>query len=241
MNSSPTDLDAVAAPYPRPHRLGEASPRSPTRERSAQRSLRDARAACSVGQQLSSSVLERTLQRLLGPSAPLDALLESALVEALGSESARGEPTSLRALQRIAAGVALGYLKSTPFGSPEPHERARRGSVRETLFHLHGWLRSSRAEEQLAFTLLELSASPLLEVAAILRVSPTVVREGAARIRRQLLFAARSDRLLARYLRLEPRLVSLLRCWDRASLAAPASHRASRISAAVKLELEWFV
>jgi DNA-directed RNA polymerase specialized sigma24 family protein len=186
-------------------------------------------------------VLERTLQRLLGPAAPLDALLESALVEALSSGSARPEPPSLLALQRIAAGVALSYLKSAPFSSAEQRERARRGSVRETLFHLHGWLRSSRAEEQLAFALLELSASPPLEVAAILRVSPTVVRQRAARIRRQLLFAARSDRLLARYLRLEPRLVALLRCWDRAALAAPASQRASRISAAVKLELEWFV
>ena len=78
-------------------------------------------------------------------------------------------------------------------------------------------------------------------MAAILRVSPTVVRQRAARVRRQLLFAARSDRLLARYLRLEPRLVGLLRCWDHATLAAPPSRRASRISAAVELELDWFV
>jgi DNA-directed RNA polymerase specialized sigma24 family protein len=207
------------------------------------------------GQQLFGAVLERTLQRLLGPSAPIEALLESALVEAL-SETARRERPALLALQRIAAGVALDYLKSdylksdylksdylkgAPCGAAAEQEHARRGSVRETLFHLHGWLRSSRAEDQLAFTLLELSASPLLEVAAILRVSPTVVRQRAARIRRQLLFAARNDRLLARYLRLEPRLVGLLRCWDHATLAAPPSQRASRISAAVELELEWFV
>jgi DNA-directed RNA polymerase specialized sigma24 family protein len=209
-----------------------------------------------AGQQLLGSVLERTLQRLLGPSAPIEALLESALVEAHGETARREsresrERPALLALQRIAAGVALdylksdysksGYLKSGLDGSAAEPEPAHRGSVRETLFHLHDWLRSSRAEDQLAFALLELSASPLLEVAAILRVSPTVVRQRAARVRRQLLFAARSDRLLARYLRLEPRLVGLLRCWDHATLAAPPSRRASRISAAVELELDWFV
>lgn len=241
MSSSPTDLDAVAAkPYTRPHRPGDASRRGAARERLAQRTLRAVGPVRAEGQQLFGSVLERTLQRLLGPAAPIESLLESALVEAF-NETDRGERPALLALQRIAASVALSYLKSEPCGSVEEQQRARHGSVRETLFHLHAWLRSSRAEDQLAFALLELSASPLLEVAAILRVSPTVVRQRAARIRRQLLFAARSDRLLARYLRLEARLVGLLRCWDHATLAAPPSQRASRISAAVELELEWFV
>ena len=137
--------------------------------------------------------------------------------------------------------MAFGYLKSAAQSSPETTASAPSGSLREALTHLHRWLRAARQHEQLAFALLELNANSVAEASAILRVAPAVVRQRAAFLRRQLLFAARGDRLLARYLRLGRRMHGLLRHWDCAIQAAPPSQRASRISAEVQLELRWFL
>ena len=89
--------------------------------------------------------------------------------------------------------------------------------------------------------MLELNGSSIGEAAALLDAPSAVVRQRAARVRRQLLFAARRDLWLTRYLLIAPRLRALLRCWDRAALKAPPSERTRRISAAVQLELTWFV
>jgi hypothetical protein len=101
-------------------------------------------------------------------------------------------------------------------------------------------MRGARPEEQLAFALLELNASSIDEAAAILCVPAQVVRQRAWRLRRGLLFAARRDLELRRYLLIATRLRSLLRCWDRATLRASPSQRARRVSAALELELYWF-
>lgn len=220
-----------------PERRGRSSSSS---ELPVQLAVRGTRSAGPEWLKLVGRLLERTLQRLLGPDAPLEPLLESALFEALSSWPPRSDQGTTLWGQRIAAGVALGHLKSN---SPSPASRrpSRAGSLRETLGHMHGWLRVARPQEQLAFALLELNSSTVAEAAVILRAAPAVVRQRAAFLRRKLLFAARSDLLLARYLRLGPRLGALLRHWDCAALPAPTSERANRLSATVELELRWFL
>lgn len=143
--------------------------------------------------------------------------------------------------QRIATGVAFGHLKNTERAPLEEPSPARTVRLRELLRHVHAWLRTARPPEQLAFALLELNGSSVSEAALILRAAPSVVRTRAAFLRRQLTFAARRDLQLARYLRLGPRLQALLRHWDRAELSALPGPRRSRLSAAVELELEWFL
>lgn len=186
------------------------------------------------------SVLERTLLRLLGPGAPLELLLEKALLEALGAW-----PTCDGALllwgQRLAVRAASEYLKQAGPSSSDERRTTRPGRAREVLEHLQVWLRQARPDEQLAFTLLELNGSSIGEAAVLLGAPTAVVRQRAARVRRQLLFAARRDLWLTRYLLIAPRLRALLRSWDRAALKAPPSERTRRISAAVQLELTWFV
>jgi DNA-directed RNA polymerase specialized sigma24 family protein len=197
------------------------------------------------------SVLERTLMRLLGPGAPLEPLLKNLLMRALDAW-----PTDNRPLlpwgQRLAVRAAQEYLKQLGGGPIEewqtmrPNDGTSRatatvGRAREVLEHLRVWLRSSRPEEQLAFVLLELNGSSICEAAGLLDAPPAVVRQRAARVRRQLLFAARRDLWLTRYLLIAPRLRALLRCWDRATLNAPPSERTRHLSAGLELELTWFV
>jgi DNA-directed RNA polymerase specialized sigma24 family protein len=200
--------------------------------------VRGARSAGPEWLELVGRLLERTLQRLLGPDAPLEPLLESALFQALSAWPPRSDQALTLWGQRIAAGVAYGHLESkSPAAARQP---APPGSLREALSHVHGWLRAARPREQLAFALLELNSSSVAEASTILHAAPMVVRQRASFLRRQLLFAARRDVLLARYLRLAPRLGALLRQWDRAALA-PASQRAQHLSSAAELELQWFL
>jgi DNA-directed RNA polymerase specialized sigma24 family protein len=251
MNSSLFDLEAAPVAYalPRPEQEGsrvegsdirQLRPSSPAPHLGVQLAVRGTRSASPEWSKLVGSLLERTLQRLLGPEAPQELLLESALFEALSSWPPRGDQTITLWGQRIAVGVAHGYLKSAARSSPEKALPAPSGSLREAITHLHRWLRAARQDEQLAFALLELNASSVAEASAILSVAPAVVRQRAAFLRRQLLFAARGDRLLARYLRLGRRLNGLLRLWNCAVLAPP-SQRARRISAEAQLELHWFM
>jgi DNA-directed RNA polymerase specialized sigma24 family protein len=233
MNSSLFDLEPATAEFALPR------PELSTPELRVQLAVRGTRSASPEWSKLVGSLLERTLQRLLGPEAPQELLLEGALFEALSSWPPRGDQTITLWGQRIAVGVAHGYLKSAA-SSPETAPSASAGSLREAITHLHRWLRAARRDEQLAFALLELNASSVAEASAILGVAPAVVRQRAAFLRRQLLFAARGDRLLARYLRLGKRLNGLLRLWNCAVLAPP-SQRARRISAEVQLELHWFM
>ena len=252
MNSSLFDLEpaTIESALPRPEQEGslvegseirQLRPSSSAPHLGVQLAVRGTRSASPEWSKLVGSLLERTLQRLLGPEAPQELLLESALFEALSSWPPRGDQTLTLWSQRIAAGVAFGYLKSADGSSAETAAASPSGSLREALTHLHRWLRAARQHEQLAFALLELNASSVAEASAILRVAPAVVRQRAAFLRRQLLFAARGDRLLARYLRLGRRLHGLLRQWNCAVPAAPPSQRARRISAEVQLELHWFM
>jgi DNA-directed RNA polymerase specialized sigma24 family protein len=184
------------------------------------------------------SVLERTLVRLLGPSAALDLLLERALLEVFDSWPARADTPLPLWGQRIAVSRALEALNSkTPVSN---ERRVRPGRVRNAVSHLQAWMRAARPEDQLAFALLEFNASSIDEAAAICCVPAQVVRARAGRLRRGLLFAARRDLELRRYLLLATRLRSLLRCWDRARLRASPSERARRVSAELELELQWF-
>ncbi|MEO8181783.1 MAG: hypothetical protein ABI895_23365 [Deltaproteobacteria bacterium] len=193
------------------------------------------------GLALVGSLLERSLVRLLGPSVTLDLLLERALLEVLSSWPPRDDTALPLWAQRIAVSWALDALKSRASASDEEQRQVRPGRVREALSHLQTWMRGVRPEEQLAFALLELNASSMDEAAAILCVPPQVVRQRARRVRRALLFAARRDLELRRYLLVALRVRSLLRCWDRAALQAPPSQRTRRVSAELELELQWFV
>lgn len=188
---------------------------------------------------LVAAVLERTLLRLLGPVAPQEALLEKALLEALETWPADHRSLLLWG-QRLAVRVALEHLKQAESPSLEEWRTTRPGRAREVFAHLQVWLRQSRPDEQLAFTLLELNGSSLCEAATLLGAPTDGVRQRAARVRRKLLFAARRDLWLTRYLLIAPRLRALLRCWDRATLHAPPSERTRRISDALELEITWF-
>jgi DNA-directed RNA polymerase specialized sigma24 family protein len=223
------------------HVLPERRTRSGTSELPVQLAVRGTRSPGPEWRRLVGRLLERTLQRLLGPDAPLEPLLESALFEALSSWPPRSDQPMALWGQRIATGVAFGHLKSAEPAPLDARPEARTGSLRELLGHVHAWLRTARPPEQLAFALLELNSSSVSEASLILRAAPSVVRTRADFLRRQLLFAARRDLQLARFLRLGPRLQALLRHWDRAELAAPPSQRTRRLSAAVELELEWFL
>jgi DNA-directed RNA polymerase specialized sigma24 family protein len=141
-------------------------------------------------------------------------LLESGRFEALSSWPPHGDQPLALWVQRIASGVALGYLKGQTQAPLEAAAGTRAGGVREVLANLYGRLRALRPQEQLAFALLELNGSSVSEAAAVLRVPPAVVRQRAALVWRQLLFAARSDRLLLRYLCIALRLQALTRRYD---------------------------
>jgi DNA-directed RNA polymerase specialized sigma24 family protein len=144
--------------------------------------------------------LERTLKYLLGPDAPLPQLLESARFQALSAWPPPSEQPFNIWLRSIASGVALSHLKGAAPAITKEREDARPGGIREVLSHLYARLRAARPQEQLAFALLDLSGSSVSEAAAVLRAPPATIIQRAARVRRQLLFAARRDALLLRYL-----------------------------------------
>lgn len=158
------------------------------------------------------SHLQRTLHRLLGPAAPVERLLEGAMTEVAASWSkyAGDEPVSLWA-QRMAVDVALRHLAAEGAAPVEGHcfAHARPGGVREVLATLYVTLRKTRPMEHIAFALLELDGRSLSEAAAILRAPPMVVRQRAGRVWRHLSFAARGDRLIARYLQIAERIGAL--------------------------------
>lgn len=187
------------------------------------------------------SLLERSLVRLLGRGVALDTLLEGALLEVLSSWPPRDDTALPLWAQRIAVSWALEALKSRTPVPDEEQPRRGPGRVREALSHLQAWMIGVRPEEQLAFALLELNANSIDEAAVILGVPPQVVRQRAWRVRRALLFAARRDLELRRYLLIALRVRSLLRCWDRGTRQALPSERARRLSAELELEVQWFV
>jgi DNA-directed RNA polymerase specialized sigma24 family protein len=156
------------------------------------------------------AVLQRTLRHLLGPAAPLDELLDHALFEAARSwPPARSEePLSVWG-QRIAVDVAVRHLTRARERAEAEVPRERPGSVREVLANVYARLRDSRPEEQIAFALLELHGRSASEAALILRLPSTVVRQRAARARRRIAFAARTDKLLTRYLCIAARVREL--------------------------------
>lgn len=168
--------------------------------------------------------VERTLYRLLGPAAPVELLLKRAMNEASASwsELPADEPLSIWA-QRIAVDVAVRYLWEGGVVVNEGHcfANARPGGVREVLATVYASMRKTRPPEQVAFALLELDGRSLSEAAAILQAPPMVVRQRAARVHRHLLFAARRDRLIARYVRIAARLGTLARRADHTELEVP--------------------
>ncbi|MEO8184437.1 MAG: hypothetical protein ABI895_36980 [Deltaproteobacteria bacterium] len=128
------------------------------------------------------------------------------------------------------------------------HRASSTGPRAQRLEHSAWNATSPRGPERLAFvgSLLERSRVRLLAPGELdgrsrghLVRPPQVVRERAWRVRHALLFAARRDLEPRRYPLIALRVRSLLRCWDRATLQAPPSQRARRVSA--ELELQWFV
>lgn len=152
-----------------------------------------------------SRILECTLQYLVGPAAPLEALVAAGLSEvALSWPPSRAqEPLSIW-LQRIAANVALRYLATVPpsesGGAPE-----RPGGVRQLLASVYATLRTLKPEDQLAFALVELGGRSPAEAAEVFGVPAPALEQRVQRARRRLLFAARRNGLLLRYLCLSAR------------------------------------
>jgi DNA-directed RNA polymerase specialized sigma24 family protein len=156
--------------------------------------------------------LDRTLECLLGPDAPLEQLLETARCRVADSwpPPSSNEPLSIW-VRRIASEVALEHMQG---GAPPEYSghraKPRPGGVREVLSHLYARLRAMQAHDRLAFALQELNGSSVSEAAAVLRMSPATFVQCVSRVRRQLAFAARRDRLLLRYLCIAPRLQLLM-------------------------------
>jgi DNA-directed RNA polymerase specialized sigma24 family protein len=203
--------------------------------------VRGTRSASPEWLKVVSGALQRTLQHLIGPDVPIEPLLESALFEALSTwPPAPGDGPVSVWLQRIAAGVALAHLRCVSPGTEASGPGARPGGILEVLSNLHARLRAFRAEEQVAFALLDLDGRSLSEAAMVLRVPVDVVRGRARRVRQHLLFAARGDRLVIRYLCMSARLRALARRLDRRLLAF--SLEAQRpIPPTLTAELQWFM
>jgi DNA-directed RNA polymerase specialized sigma24 family protein len=174
-------------------------------------SVRGTRSAGSKWMKVVGCELERTLKCLLGPDAPLDRLLESARFQALSAWPPPGDQPMTVWVRTIASAVALSHLKARSTTPSAGAENARAGGVREVLSNLYSRLRAAPPEEHLAFALVELNGTSVSEAAAVLRVPPPTIVQRAARVRRQLLFAARRDRLLLRYLCIALRLQAISR------------------------------
>jgi DNA-directed RNA polymerase specialized sigma24 family protein len=151
--------------------------------------------------------VQRTLHRLVGAEAPIEPLLECALLRAINraAEYVGDEPLVLWA-QTSAVQVATTYLggpnRPAPPAASGEAEPELTPKVRDLLSRVRAQLRQMRPEEQVAFALLDLDGRSLGEASSLTRTSPIVVRQRAWRARRQLLFAARHDRLIAGYVRL---------------------------------------
>ena len=163
-------------------------------------SVRGTRSAGSKWMKVVGFELEQALKSLLGPDAPIESLLESARFQALSAWPPPGDQPLSIWVRSIATGVALSHLKAEPSPPSTASEEAREGGIREVLSNLYAKLRGMRPQEHLAFALLDINGSSVSEAAAILRLPPATIVQCAARVRRQLLFAARRDRLLLRYL-----------------------------------------
>jgi DNA-directed RNA polymerase specialized sigma24 family protein len=161
-------------------------------------SVRGTRSAGSRWMKVVGFELEQTLKCLLGPDAPIEPLLESARFQALSAWPPPGDQPLSIWVRSIATAIALSHLKAEP--SPTSSDDVREGGIREVLSHLYAKLRAARPQEHLAFALVDINGSSVSEAAAILRLPPATIVQCAARVRRQLLFAARRDRLLLRYL-----------------------------------------
>lgn len=178
--------------------------------------------------------MQRTLHRLVGAEAPLEPLLETALLRAINHapEYVGDEPLVLWA-QTSAVQVATSYLGAnpaapTPTPAPGEAEPDLTPKVGDLLSRVRAQLRRMRPEEQVAFALLDLDGRSLREASSLTRASPIVVRQRAWRARRHLLFAARHDRLIAGYVRLAEPLRKLAARLQRLSLPSLPSQSLQR-------------
>jgi DNA-directed RNA polymerase specialized sigma24 family protein len=182
--------------------------------------------------------IQRTLHRLVGAEAPIEPLLEAALLRAINraAEYVGDEPLVLWA-QSSAVQVATTYLggpkPAAPSAAPLEAEPELTPKVRDLLGRVRAQLRNMRPEEQVAFALLDLDGRSLDEASRLTRASPIVVRQRACRARRQLLFAARHDRLIAGYLRLADPLRKLAARLQQLSLPSLGSDSLQRAQSRV--------
>jgi hypothetical protein len=172
------------------------------------------------GLRFARQVLASTLQHLVGPAEPLEPLLETALTEAaLCWQPATGdEPLSIR-LQQIAVGVALRHCSAAPASSGDCVVE-RPGGMRELLARVYATLGQVPLQDRFAFALVDLGGRSLGEASAVFEVPSNVVEQRVRRARRRLLFAARRDALLLRYVSLAARWRRLACRSEPPSLAA---------------------
>jgi len=94
-------------------------------------SVRGTRSAGSSWMKVVGSELERTLEYLLGPDAPLGQLLESARFQALSAWPPPSDQPLNIWVRTIASDVALSHLKGGSTATSPDSERARPGGIRE--------------------------------------------------------------------------------------------------------------
>lgn len=147
--------------------------------------------------------VRRTLYRLLGSQAPIELLLEAALLRALSDalEYDTRQPLTLWA-QGIAVRSAMSFLGGVRARRQSPPSPDTGHTVRGLLDRVHSRLRDLPPEDQVAFALLHVEGRPLAEAALLMRAQPPTVRKCAERAQQRLLFLARSDRMIAAYLRI---------------------------------------
>jgi DNA-directed RNA polymerase specialized sigma24 family protein len=175
--------------------------------------------------------VRHTLYRLLGSQAPIELLLEAALLRALSEavEYDARQPLVLWA-QGIAVRTAMSFLGGVrePRQGPPPPQTDH--TVRGLLDRVHSRLRDLSPEDQVAFALLHLEGRPLEEAALLMRAQPLTVRRCAERAQQRLLFLARGDQRIATYLRLSGLLREAARRLGQVTGSAPLDPIRARIA-----------
>jgi DNA-directed RNA polymerase specialized sigma24 family protein len=169
--------------------------------------------------------VHRTLYRLLGSQAPIELLLEAALLRALceAVDYDGRQPLALWA-QGIAVRNAWSFLSGVrePRQAPPPSRKDH--SVRGMLDRVHSRLRDLPPEDQVAFALLHVEGRPLDEAALLMRAQQPTVRRCAERAEQRLLLLARGDQVIAAYLRISRLLCAAARRFEQAPVGSAALH-----------------
>jgi RNA polymerase sigma-70 factor (ECF subfamily) len=155
--------------------------------------------------------IERTIRRILGPSADVEDVLQQTFIAAIGAfPRFRGEATVKTWLTRIAVRVAIDRLRSpdhrrraplTLVGATEPTQPGpapdAQIDVRRALDRLYEHLGKIGVDKRTAFVLHVFEGKSMEEVAALMGASRAATKSRVFWCRRELLRRARRDPALA--------------------------------------------